>query len=288
MDFAQVDRFMKQADLAAEPAFDLLHFLIEPIPSDEQKRILGLYFPEGETEGKGFGYLPPSTIILPPDGDEGTLLHELGHRHGHYYYNNLTETYAENYRRAQERRLSQVYVGAYKRTKEAAMKSLVSRSEVCAVCPESVQGRSRLCMFCEYGGASVVAPLSVAQATTIVAVALTVDGNPVAAVSTNFTFKVAVTCRHPDTGATYAPAAGETKAELWENHWAILPNEKLAEVSIPAGGRMQDGTAVPIKTVLVSEERLFLIKVIHIATGKETSQKVTCEANGTYYWNWPL
>jgi hypothetical protein len=66
----------------------------------EKKKILGLYFPEGEEPYNQYGYLPPSTIILPPDADFETLRHELGHRHGHYYYGDISEEYAENYRKA--------------------------------------------------------------------------------------------------------------------------------------------------------------------------------------------
>ncbi|MDP2729123.1 MAG: hypothetical protein Q8O55_01415 [Dehalococcoidales bacterium] len=120
MDFPGIDRFMKETGLDAEPAFVDLHFLTETIPSPEDRRILGLYFPEGEQEKEGFGYLPPSTIILPPDASEGTLLHELGHRYGHYYHGDLSEPFAENYRMAQEKRLSPIYAGSYARTEMPA------------------------------------------------------------------------------------------------------------------------------------------------------------------------
>ena len=65
MDYTTIDRFMQRTGLAKEPAFDFLHFLNEPIPPMEKKRILGLYFPEGEEPQNQYGYLPPSTIILP-------------------------------------------------------------------------------------------------------------------------------------------------------------------------------------------------------------------------------
>jgi len=113
MEYPAIDRFMRETGLARDPAFDVLHFLSEPI---REKRILGLYYPEGSPEGDGAGYLPPSTIILPPDSTEGTLLHELGHRHGDFYFGDMSEKYAENYRQQQEQRLSSVYPGSYART----------------------------------------------------------------------------------------------------------------------------------------------------------------------------
>ena len=100
MDFQTIDNYMKGTGLANDPAFENLHFLNEPIPPMEKKTILGLYFPEGEEPQNQYGYLPPSTIILPPDADLETLRHELGHRHGHYYYGDISEEYAENYRKA--------------------------------------------------------------------------------------------------------------------------------------------------------------------------------------------
>ena len=121
MDFQAIDQFMKQTGLATEPAFDYLHFLTENIPSSENRRILGLYYPEGDTEKDGFGYLPPSTIILPLDSSESTLLHELGHRYGHFYYDNLSEEFAENYRRAQEKKLQLFFT-------QLTMASLTKRS----------------------------------------------------------------------------------------------------------------------------------------------------------------
>lgn len=134
--YKDIDRFMKETGLAKDPAFENLNFLTEPIPKIQNKTILGLYFPEGEQAGRQFGYLPPSTIILPPDADEETLKHELGHRHGHFYYNDIGEPYAENYRK----RLN----------KEPAMMAMrvAAQSQVCQGCPGKDEG---LCDYCEYG-----------------------------------------------------------------------------------------------------------------------------------------
>jgi hypothetical protein len=37
---------------------------------------------------------------IPPDSDEETVFHELGHRYGHYHNDNLSEEFAEWYRMA--------------------------------------------------------------------------------------------------------------------------------------------------------------------------------------------
>ncbi len=99
MDYNVVDSFMKQYNLDREPAFDFLHFLDEDIPPQQNRRILGLYYPIGDHASTGFGYLPPSTIILPPDATIDTLLHELGHRYGDFYYDDISEEFAERYRK---------------------------------------------------------------------------------------------------------------------------------------------------------------------------------------------
>ena len=116
MDYPAIDQFMKKTGLAVEPAFDYLHFMTERIPSEANRKILGLYYPDGDMSHDGYGYLPPSTIILPPDSSEGTLLHELGHRYGHFYYNDLSEPFAENYRMAMQKKLSPRFSGSYART----------------------------------------------------------------------------------------------------------------------------------------------------------------------------
>lgn len=97
MDYETIDRFMKETGLAEEPAFDDLNFLIEPINSTMNGRtILGLYYKNSARDN--VGALPAHTIHLPEDSDYQTLIHELGHRHGDYYHQNLSEEYAERYR----------------------------------------------------------------------------------------------------------------------------------------------------------------------------------------------
>jgi len=128
---------MKETGLADELAFDQLNFLTETIPPQGNKKILGLYFPEGERPNTQFGPLPPSTIILPADANVETLLHELGHRHGDYYYNDISEEYAENYRMKHSRA-----------AKSYARSMLIKMPRVCIGCP----GYPRLCPYCDYGG----------------------------------------------------------------------------------------------------------------------------------------
>lgn len=118
---------MRRTGLVNEPAFDSLHFLIEGIPPQKNQTILGLYFPEGEIAGLPFGYLPPSTIILPVDATEDTLLHELGHRYGDFYYNDLSEQFAENWHKSHQKgvvsmfRLEENKLGLWERVAVANM-----------------------------------------------------------------------------------------------------------------------------------------------------------------------
>ncbi len=275
MNYDAIDQFMKKTGLASEPAFDYLHFMTETIPSSENKLILGLYYPIGDQEQDGFGYLPPSTIILPPDSSEGTLLHELGHRFGHFYYNNLSEQFAENYRKEQEKRLAPVFAGSFARSKEGPMKSLASQNSVCAGCPETAQGASKLCSWCDLGkpAALVGAPL----AAVTVNVPIQVVGYSVGATSADFFFKATITAVHPDNNVVYTPVASEVKAQLWRNHWWILPDEMLLEAVAPAGG------VVTLMTVSITEETLFYIRAIHIATGNlQESPLIRCRPDGTW------
>ena len=85
MDATTIDSVMRATGLAADPAFEALTFLIEPIPwMNGYPR--GLYFPATKT------------IVLPPDANESVLLHEVGHRYGDFYYGDLSEEFAEAFR----------------------------------------------------------------------------------------------------------------------------------------------------------------------------------------------
>lgn len=98
MDYAEIDRIMVQKSLATDPAFEDLRIAIQPTPKLDGCP-LGLYFPD------------TSTITLPPDATQGALLHELGHRHGHYYYDDLSEQYAESFRKRYQKGKALLYLG---------------------------------------------------------------------------------------------------------------------------------------------------------------------------------
>lgn len=85
MTYEDIFAVMVNMGLLEEPAFQNLTFVIEPIPCDDGCA-LGLYDPN-------YG-----VIILPPQFLEATLIHELGHRHGHYYFGDLSEEHAEAFR----------------------------------------------------------------------------------------------------------------------------------------------------------------------------------------------
>ena len=87
MDYTEIDQVLLAKGLLKDPAFgDELAILIEPTPNLNGCP-LGLYYPD------------EATIIIPPDATHNALLHELGHRHGHYYYDDLSERYAEDFRK---------------------------------------------------------------------------------------------------------------------------------------------------------------------------------------------
>lgn len=103
MDYKTVDEIINRHGFSSEPAFRNVGVSIHDIgPMDIGARSvcpLGLYYPGSET------------IVIPPDGHESTLLHELGHRHGHYYYDNLTEQYAEDFRKRYQGGTALMYSG---------------------------------------------------------------------------------------------------------------------------------------------------------------------------------
>lgn len=98
MDFQDVQMVMSGKGFATNPAFDNVNILIEPIPCLNGCP-LGLYYPD------------KAIIVLPPDATRAALLHELGHRHGHFYYDDLSERYAENFRHRYEKGNALLYVG---------------------------------------------------------------------------------------------------------------------------------------------------------------------------------
>jgi hypothetical protein len=101
MDYDSFQRILDAHGISNEPAFKDLSVEIAPIPADENgKRALGLYFPEDKLI-----VIPPELSPNPGAIGESVELHELGHRFGHYHYNNLTEQFAEDYRQKYQGKL---------------------------------------------------------------------------------------------------------------------------------------------------------------------------------------
>jgi len=100
MTYSDIRDIMLDKGLAADPAFRKVNFAIvdSQLPCLEEGCPLGLYFPEQEFI-KEIGLVPERTIVLPYDCSEGVLLHELGHHWGNWYKHNLTENFAEDFRR---------------------------------------------------------------------------------------------------------------------------------------------------------------------------------------------
>lgn len=98
MDYRQVQAVLDKHGLNDNPAFKDVIVYIHDIPCFDGCP-LGLYNPRNSTDNFGSLTVPPHGIVIPPTGSESTLLHELGHRHGHYHFNDLTEHFAELFRR---------------------------------------------------------------------------------------------------------------------------------------------------------------------------------------------
>lgn len=98
MDYREIDQVMLAKSLSMDSAFQNVNIVIEPIPRTNGCP-LGLYYPD------------TATVILPPDATEGALLHELGHRHAHYHYDDLSERAAENFRKRYQRGRALLYLG---------------------------------------------------------------------------------------------------------------------------------------------------------------------------------
>jgi hypothetical protein len=95
LDYGYFDKLIQKHGWENEPAFDKVLLEIAPLPP-MPGHPLGLYYPDPDHTLK----VQPGTIWVPPESDEETSLHELGHRYGHYYYGDLSEEFAENFRKA--------------------------------------------------------------------------------------------------------------------------------------------------------------------------------------------
>ena len=98
MNYQDVFRVMQKTGMENDPAFADVKFLIQPIPMMDGCP-LGLYVPERKD------------IILPPEFSPAALYHEIGHAYGDYHYHNLSEQYAESFRR-QYMNNGALYVGS--------------------------------------------------------------------------------------------------------------------------------------------------------------------------------
>lgn len=107
----EIQNAMARKGLLNEPAFQDVQYLITPIPSFDGCP-LGLYFPDDEYVPEMGQTIPSGTIVMPVEAEEGTLFHELGHRYGHYHYNDLSEAFAEDYRMKYQRGPALLYQGA--------------------------------------------------------------------------------------------------------------------------------------------------------------------------------
>ncbi len=95
MDFNRFERILNHYGLNDDPAISDPNFLVRiaPLPPEYEKQALGLYYPEApENPFK-------SRLWVPPDADDETVKHELGHRIGHYYFDDISEPTAEVYRK---------------------------------------------------------------------------------------------------------------------------------------------------------------------------------------------
>ena len=100
MDFDYFDKILRKHRLDQEPAFEKVLVEIAPLPPMKGNP-LGLYYPDPD---KALN-VASGTIWVPPDADEETVLHELGHRYYDYYARDLSEAKAESYRLAHPPRL---------------------------------------------------------------------------------------------------------------------------------------------------------------------------------------
>ncbi len=98
MDYSAVGAIMSAKGITSEPAWRDLNVLVAPTPNMDGCP-LGLYFPDFKL------------VQVPPDASEAVLLHELGHRYGDFHYQDLSERFAEQYRKRYQAGSVQLYMG---------------------------------------------------------------------------------------------------------------------------------------------------------------------------------
>ena len=87
----RIENIVRSRGMENEQAFKDITFYVEPLPclNGNGACPIGLYL------------YKENKIFVSPGFSDGTVLHELGHRYGHYYYNDLSESYAESFRKGQ-------------------------------------------------------------------------------------------------------------------------------------------------------------------------------------------
>lgn len=154
MDYTELKYLMDSRGLSNDPAFLTANYLIRPIPRFDGCP-LGLYFPVNEKVSQLGGVVPSGTILIPPEAEEGTLFHELGHRYGDYYLHDLSEGFAEQYRkRYQKGAVARLYRGsdfqrlpAFGRIFEEGERGAIEVSLAAPLLPEEVNDLSQQLNF---------------------------------------------------------------------------------------------------------------------------------------------
>lgn len=101
MDLQEAARLVLSLNLADEPAVRTMDVQIHTIPPLPDGRCpLALYFPD-----RGLA-------VIPPDGTPDAVIHEIGHRVGHYYHRDLSEPFAEAFRAKYRQGPALLYQGA--------------------------------------------------------------------------------------------------------------------------------------------------------------------------------
>ncbi len=90
MDYLHIATVMDNLGLIQEPAFKDVQFFIGPMPKLDGCP-LGLFWPDNRE------------VNIPVEANDVVLLHEMGHAYGQYYFNDLSEPYAERWRRAYQK-----------------------------------------------------------------------------------------------------------------------------------------------------------------------------------------
>jgi len=86
MNYTDIDDAIKSIGMGQDQALKDTKYVIEDIPCDCEGCPLGLYDSDR------------NIIILPPNMTKAALIHEIGHRIGHFYANDLSEEFAEGFR----------------------------------------------------------------------------------------------------------------------------------------------------------------------------------------------